>query len=132
MILSFTFLVSAFQAHVTFGRPLTTQSAIDQLSLVTRYAGMGYNKLYANPEGDFYLGGVNPGIKLTRFIFNHTFNARRRALYRGRAMSVPDQVEFHMTQSCARGEMTNAYSGQRSYEHELSVNVEASGKYTCD
>ena len=79
MILSFAFLVSAFQAHLTFGRPLTTQSAIDQLSLVTRYAGMGYNKLYANPEGDFYLGGVNPGIKLTRFIFNHTFNARRRA-----------------------------------------------------
>ena len=130
MILSFAFLVSAFQAHLTIGRPLTTRSVIDQLSLVTRYAGMGYNNLYANPEGDFYRGGVNPGIKTTRFIFNHTFNSGKRAFYRGQTMSVPDQVEFHMTQSCVREEMTNAYSGQTSYKNELSQSVEASGKYT--
>ena len=44
-------------------------------------------------------------------------------------MSVPDQVEFHMTQACSRRETTNAYSGQTSYKNELSVNVESSGKY---
>ena len=129
MILSFALLVSAFQAQLTFGRPLTTQSAIDQLSLVTRYAGMGYNVLQANPEGDFNRGGIDPGIKTTRFVFKHTYYGGKRAFYRGRAMSVPDQVEFHMTQACSRRETTNAYSGQTSYKNELSVNVESSGKY---
>ena len=128
MILSFALLVSAFQAHLTFGRPLTTRS-VDQLSLVTRYAGMGYNVLEANPEGDFNRGGIDPGIKTTRFVFKHTYNDGNRARYRGRAMSVPDQVEFHMTQACSRRETTNAYSGQTSYKNELSVNVESSGKY---
>ena len=132
MILSFALLVSAFQAHLTFGRPLTTRSVIDQLSLVTRYAGMGYNVLQANPEGDFYRGGIDPGIKTTRFIFNHTYSNGKRAYYRRQAMSVPDQVEFHMTQACSRRETTNAYSGQTSYKNELSVNVEASGKYTTN
>ena len=112
----------------TFGRPLTTRSAIDQLSLVTQYAGMGYNVLQASPEGDFNRGGIDPGIKTTRFVFKHTYNGGKRAFYRGRAMSVPDQVEFHMTQACSRRETTNAYSGQTSYKNELSVNVESSGK----
>ena len=129
MILSFAILVSAFQAHLTFGRPLTTRSVIDQLSLVTRYAGMGYNALKANPEGDFYRGGINPGIKTTRFIFNHTYNGGKQAFYRERAMSVPDQVVFHMSQSCVQRATTNAYSGQTSYKNELSQSVEASGKY---
>ena len=31
---------------------------LDELSLVTRYTGMGYNILMANPEGDFNRGGV--------------------------------------------------------------------------
>ena len=82
MILSFALLVSAFQAHLTFGRPLTTRS-VDQLSLVTRYAGMGYNVLEANPEGDFNRGGIDPGIKTTRFVFKHTYNDGNRAHYRG-------------------------------------------------
>lgn len=36
------------------------------LSLLTRYAGMGYNLLYANPEGDSRRGGADPGVKETR------------------------------------------------------------------
>jgi len=128
MILSFAFLVGAFQAHLTVGRPHATRSVTDQLSLVTRYAGMGYNALEANPEGDFYRGGINPGIKTTRFIFKHTYSDGMRAFYRGRAMSVPDQVVFHMSQSCVLSATTNAYSGQTSYKNELSQSVEASGK----
>ena len=72
IVVSFAVLVSAFQAHITSGQPQTTQNAIDELSLVTRYAGMGYNALQANPEGDFYRGGINPGIKTT---------SRKRATY---------------------------------------------------
>lgn len=73
IIISFAVFVSAFQAHITSGRPQTTQNAIDELSLVTRYDGMGYSTQQANPEGDFYRSGINPGIKTTRFIFNHTY-----------------------------------------------------------
>ena len=130
MILSFAFLVSAFQAHLAFAQSPTTQSAIDELSLVTKYAGMGYNALQANPEGDFYSGGIDPGIKTTRLIFKHTYSDGKRAFYRGRAMLVPDQVEFRINQSCVTRETTNAYSGQTSYKDELSVNVETSGKLT--
>ena len=43
-------------------------------------------------------------------------------------MLVPDQVEFHINQSYVMRETTNAYSGQTSYEDELSLNVETSGK----
>ena len=100
-----------------------------ELSLVTRYAGMGYNILKANPEGDFYLGGTDPGIKTTRFIFNFTYADGKEAFYKDKMMLVPDQVTFHMSESCAKSHTSDAYSGQTSYKHELSVNVEASGTY---
>ena len=100
---------------------------LDELSVVTRYAGMGYNILMANPEGDFYRGGVDPGIKSTRFIFKHTYDDNKEAYYRTSVMKVPDQVAFHMSQSCATRESSSAYSGETSYKKELSVNIEASG-----
>ena len=45
---------------------------VDELSLVTKYvyAGMGYNLLMANPEGDFNRGGIDPGIKVTNSFLN--------------------------------------------------------------
>ena len=44
---------------------------------------------------------------------------------------MPDQVEFHINQSCVMRETTNAYSGQTSYKEELSLSVlETSGKLT--
>ena len=82
MVLSFAFLVSVLQTHLAFAQPLTTQSAIDELPLVTRYAGVGCNSLQANPEGDFYSGGIDPGIKMTRFIFKHTYSDGKHAFYR--------------------------------------------------
>ena len=106
----------------------------DQLSLVTRYAGMGYNALQANPEGDFSQAAVNPGIKITRFIFNFTYCEGKRVYYRGQPMQVPDQVEFHPRITCVNSETSNAYSGQTSYKNELSSSVDISGKlfnYHC-
>ena len=100
----------------------------DQLSLVTRYAGMGYNALMANPEGEFSRAATNPGIKTTRFIFNHTYCNGNRAIYRGTAMQVPDQVAFHTINSCASVATANAYSGQTSYKRKLSESVDISGK----
>ena len=77
------------------------QEQIDQLSLVTRYTGTGYNLVRGNPEGDFNRGGIDPGIRTTNEIFSHTYTMGKKAFYLGRAMDVPDQVKFHMTHSCA-------------------------------
>lgn len=120
----------ALQASLVRATPTgyALMSQVDELSLVTRYAGMGYNLLMANPEGDFYLGGVDPGIKTTRFIFKHTYSQGKEAYYRGNSLQIPDQVTFHAIQSCAELQTTNAYSGQTSYKKELSMNVDTSGK----
>ena len=102
----------------------------NMLSLVTRYTGMGYNLLMANPEGDFYRAAIDPGIKATRFIFKHTYKNRLQAFYNGASMQLPDQVEFKQLHSCAQARTTNAYSGQTSYRNELDVNVKTSGKWS--
>ena len=103
------------------------EEQIDRLSLVTRYAGTGYNLVRGNPEGDFNRGGIDPGIRTTNEIFTHTYNMRKKAYYRGRAMDVPDQVNFHMTQSCAASHTVQAFSGRKSYMKELERSVSVSG-----
>ena len=103
------------------------QEQIDKLSLVTRYAGTGYNLVRGNPEGDFNRGGIDPGIKTTNVIFSHTYTMRKKAYYLGRGMDVPDQVQFHMTQSCAQSQSAQAISGRKSYMKELEGSVSVSG-----
>ena len=99
----------------------------NRLSLVTRYAGTGYNLIRGNPEGDFNYGGVDPGIKTTNNIFAHTYTRRKRAFYLGKTMQVPDQVNFHMSHSCAASHTVQAYSGRKSYMKELETSVSVSG-----
>ena len=43
-------------------------------------------------------------------------------------MYVPDQVNFHMSQSCASSHTVQAYSGRKSYMKELERSVSVSGK----
>ena len=99
----------------------------DQLSLVTKYAGMGYNALLANPDGEFSRAAVDPGIMTTRYIFNHTYCPGTLEIYRGTAMRVPDQVEFHEINSCASVATASAFGGQTSYKRKLSSRVDISG-----
>lgn len=101
----------------------------DELSQLTEYVGIAYNALEARPEGDFEHGGLNPGIKTTRFIFNLTYCNRKEVIYNGQPMQEPDQVEFTQTDACAAREAVNAYSGQTSYRNELSQSIEVSGKF---
>ena len=89
---------------------------------------MGYNLLMANPEGDFYRAGIDPGIKTTHFIFKHTYSKGSQAFYNGNSLQLPDQVIFHELNSCVQSRITNAYSGQTSYKRELSVNTETSDR----
>ncbi len=100
---------------------------LDRLSLVTRYAGLGYNIIRGNPEGDFNRGGVDPGIKTTHVIFAHTYEKGNRAFYLGKAMDVPDQVKFLEVQSCASSHSVNAFSGRKSYMKELETSVSGGG-----
>ena len=100
---------------------------LDHLSLVTRYAGLGYNIIRGNPEGDFNRGGIDPGIKTTRVIFAHTYRMGKRAFYLGRTMELPDQIKFHEVQSCASSHSVNAYSGRKSYMKELETSVSVGG-----
>ena len=97
----------------------------DALYPITRYAGMGYNILRGNPEGDFNTGGKDPGIRSTRWIFNLTYSMGREGYYRGKTVALPDQVNFHPRTSCTEKSTTRAYSGQTSYQKELEWNVNA-------
>ena len=97
----------------------------DALYPITRYAGMGYNYLRGNPEGDFNTGGKDPGIQSTRWIFNLTYSMGREGYYGGKTVALPDQVNFHPIQSCMEESSTRAYSGQTSYQKELERNVNA-------
>ena len=127
IIVNFVILFGTiFQVHTANAVAVITP---DQLSLVTKYAGMGYNALEANPEGEFSRAAVNPGIKTTRFIFNHTYCEGKQVHYRGQTMHVLDQVEFQPLESCASRETATAYSGQTSYKNELSTSVDISGKF---
>ena len=104
------------------------QVPADALSLVTNYAGVGYDLIYGSPEGDFNRGGLDPGIKLTRNVFKFTYAQNKRAYYLRRSMRVPDDVRFHATRSCVGTTERRAYSGARSYQKELQGSVSAEGK----
>lgn len=73
-LIYFLALTGVFQApgvapHVPLLRSdmeFEVTSEQDQLSLLTQYAGLGYNLLYGNPEGSYHLGGIDPGIMSTR------------------------------------------------------------------
>ena len=91
--------------------------------LLTRYAGMSYNLLEANPEGDFYRGGIDPGIKTTRHVFKLTNNLGKQSFYSGREVTVPDQVVFHAVETCAEGRSNQTFIGRKSYIKELSANL---------
>ena len=107
----------------------------DQLSLVTRYAGVGYNLIRGSPDGEFRTGGVDPGIKITRHIFGFTYDEGKMGNYMQESMDVPDQVNFQAFASCSSSKTESVYSGSKSYQSNLAVGVEADGKsvryYNC-
>ena len=97
----------------------------DALYPITRYAGMGYNFLRGNPEGDFIRSGKDPGILNTRWIFNLTYSMGSEGYYGGKTVAVPDQVNFHPMETSTKQSSTRAYSGQTSYQEELNRNINA-------
>ena len=92
-----------------------------------RFLGVGYNILKGNPDGGkLSLGGVDPGLLSTRKIFKLTWDKNKTSvdgLYR-----VPDQVVFVHRSSCAETTSNEVFSGAKSYQNKLKVDVEASGE----
>ena len=92
-----------------------------------RFLGVGYNVLKGNPDGgELSHGGVDPGLLSTRKIFKLTWDENETSvdgLYR-----VPDQVVFVHRSSCVETTTNEVFSGAKSYQDKLKVDVEASGE----
>lgn len=99
----------------------------DELSDVTRYVSVGYNLIKGNPEGDFYSGGRDTGVKLLYQIFKFSFIKQKTELYLGMVVNEPDQVEFEPYDACVTSTSNEVYSGAKSYRDEIAVEVDAEG-----
>ena len=111
---------------IVFGVVMVTHAAQDPPKGL-HFVGIGYNLLKANPEGgDLSVGGVDPGLLLTRKIFQLTWKTNKLSV--DKQFNVPDQVRFAPRQSCVETNTTGVVFGTKSYQEELKVGVEASGK----
>ena len=90
------------------------------------YVGVGYNLVEGNPEGDVTKGGVDPGLLITRKIFQLTWNTNKKSV--DNRFGVPDQVTFAPRSSCVTTNKKEVFSGAKSYQKKLYADVEVSGK----
>ena len=91
------------------------------------FVGVGYNLLKGNPEGgDVTNGGVDPGLLITRKIFQLTWNTNKKSV--DNRFRVPDQVTFAPRSSCVTTNKKEVFSGSKSYQKKLNVDVQVSGK----
>ena len=90
------------------------------------FVGVGYNLLKGNPEGAARYGGVDPGLLITRKIFKLTWNTNKKSV--DKRFSVPDQVTFAPRSSCVTINKKEVFSGSKSYQKKLNVDVQVSGK----
>lgn len=100
----------------------------DKASTLIRYVGIGYNVLQGCPDGSFDRGGIDPGIKPTREIFDFTYKEDREEFYRDITVQVPDQVNFQPISSCSGRSKTSAYSGAKNYQKSLGLGLNLGGK----
>ena len=113
---------------VTLGVAVVTHATEDvKTAKGLRFLGVGYNILKGNPDGgQLPLGGVDPGLLSLRKIFKLTWDTNKTSvdgLYR-----VPDQVVFVHRSSCVETTTNEVFSGAKSYQDKLKVDVEASGE----
>ncbi len=92
------------------------------------YLGVGYNVLKGNPEGgELSRGGVDPGLLSARKILRLTWDTDKTSV--DGKYKVPDQVVFAHHTSCVETTTHKMFSGTKSYQDKLKVDVEASGEY---
>ena len=92
-----------------------------------RFLGVGYNVLKGNPDGgNLTHGGVDPGLLFARKIFKLTWDTQKTSV--DGKFRVPDQVAFAHRSSCVENTTNEVFSGAKSYQDKLKVDVKASGE----
>ena len=71
-------------------------------------------------------GGVDPGLLITRKIFQLTWNTNKKTV--DNRISVPDQVTFAPRSSCVTTNKKEVFFGAKSYQEKLNADVKVSGK----
>ena len=99
----------------------------DQLTSITRYVGIGYNLLKGSPDGDFILGGADPGVLTTKMVFAFTYQENKESYFSDKVVQVPDQVNFQPLVSCSSRNKASVYSGEKSYQKSLNYGIDAKG-----
>lgn len=103
-----------------------TSSAYQEPPKGLQFLGVGYNLLYGNPEGgDLSNGGVDPGLLFTRKVFKLSYDTHKVSV--GQQYLIPDQVSFAPRSSCVTTTQKEVFSGSKSYQKKLSVDVSANG-----
>lgn len=81
-----------------------------------KFIGVGYNLLNGNPEGgETSQAGVDPGLLLTRKIFNLTPG------------DIPSEIVYEHHQTCASGTSTGIFYGGKKYQEYLLLDAQSSG-----
>ncbi len=83
------------------------------------FIGVKYNLLKGNPEGNTRLGGVDPGLELTKKILKLTNDDGK---------AVPDQICYEPRQVCSLSKSAKIFGGTKRYQEKLNVDVTAKGK----
>ena len=92
-----------------------------------QFLGVGYNLLEGNPDGgDLANGGIDPGLLFTRKVFKLSYDTNKVSI--GRQYLIPDQVSFAPRSSCVTTTKKEVFSGSKSYQNKLTVDVSANGK----
>ncbi|XP_054755939.2 uncharacterized protein LOC129261943 [Lytechinus pictus] len=93
-----------------------------------QFVGIGYNILEGNPEGgDLTTGGVDPGLLVSRRIFQFTFDQGHKTA--DQLNRIPDEVAFVRRSSAFQKSSLTTFYGTESYASKLAAQVEVGGGY---
>lgn len=83
------------------------------------FIGVKYNLLRGNPEGKTEMGGVDPGLEITRKILKLTYEDGK---------AVPDQICYEPRQVCSVSKSAKIFGGTKRYQEKLNVDITAKGR----
>ena len=86
-----------------------------------QFIGVKYNLLKGNPEGKFELGGLDPGLAITRKILKLTND---------NGEAVPDQICYEPREGSAVEKTAKIFSGTKRYQEKLTRDITVGGKST--
>ena len=83
------------------------------------FIGVKYNLLRGNPEGKTAMGGVDPGLEITKKILKLTYEDGK---------AVPDQICYEPRQVCSVSKSAKIFGGTKRYQEKLNVDITAKGR----